>query len=183
MDDFVKFGLVTIALVSLALGLAVISQSPQLHTKEIEEKPTYKAILTIYKNGELVDVVENLLTDIGKEWIEDQMVTPQTANFTKFISVSNSTTDCVVTDTILPGEIDYGGLARAECTITDLGIGNWSCEYTFTATTSIPNVRQAGYNWNATSTSDGNLLACANFTSVNMQANDQILIRWNVTIT
>jgi len=176
--------LTLLAIGVLAVLVAIyLTQGYQFHAVELVQPTEYLATVCVYVNGELIECTSNVLTNIGKEFVEDQLVSPQTANYTKWISVSNSTTDCVATDTVLPGELNVAGLTRAECTITDVGTGAWSCEKTFTATASVPNVRQGGYNWNSTATSSGNLLACATFTSVNLEANDQILVRWNVTIS
>ena len=154
------------------INKSIISKSPL----------EYKATVCIYKNGELIECKTNTLTDIGKEFIEDQLLNPQTENVTKYISLSNVTADCSVSATKLANEFTYGGLAKAECTITDLGSGNWSCEHTFTATDYMQSVQVAGYHWNATA-QQPDMLACATFTSINAESGDEITIRWNLSIS
>lgn len=152
------------------------------YERDIEEKTTYKATVCVYKNGELVDCVSNILTNIGAEFVEDQLTSPQTANKTEYITLSSTAADCTAGAEKLANEITTNGLEKASCTITDLGTGNWSCENTFTATGSLSNVQVAGYNWNATA-QQPDMFACGTFTSVNLEANDQILVRWNITIS
>ena len=96
--------------------------------------------------------------------------------------MSSVSGDCTETATKLANEITTSDLARAQCTLTSINASSWSCEHTFTATQSHSNVQVAGYHWYGDSGSDGNLFACAQFTSVNLEANDQLTIRWNVTI-
>jgi len=152
------------------------------------ENPVYKGVVSVYlkKAGSedwiLLSRKENTLTNIGKEWIENQMRNPQSVNKTQWITLSTVSSDCSATATKLANEITSGGLEKAQCSITDLGTGTWSCEYTFTATTSHSNVQVAGLHWNSTAQVD-DMLACGTFTSVNLEANDQIKVVWNITIS
>ena len=174
----VVFGL----LVSV-VTLAVVASLQPSDVVGMGESPKYRAVVCVYKNGELIDCNHNLVTDIGKEFVEDKLTNASTAGVLQYISLSNSSQNPDVAWTVLPDEITTAGLSRAQCTLTDLGTGKWSCEYTFTATDSISNVRLAGYNWNETAGSDNKLFAASNFTSVNLEANDQLKIVWNVTIS
>ena len=165
--------------------------NPQPANQEVKQGLNYKGIMCAYyrhAGGEwkLLGCQHNLLTDIGKEKIEDQLVSPaaaSTSNQLKYIAITNDSSQCASSSATNINEITTSDLERAECTYTDLGYGDWSCEHTFTATQSHPNVQIAGYFWNATAGQDNTMFACGNFTSVNLEANDQILIRWNVTIS
>jgi len=157
-----------------------ITYHPNQTTIVKKEFPKYKAIVQVYKNGKLVAETHNLLTNIGKEFVEDQLTNPST-NATKYISLSSVASDCSASATVLANEITTSGLARAEGTVTDSGTGNFTVEKTFVATGSVSDVQVAGLNWY--SSGDDNLFACATFTSVNLEANDELTIRWIVTIS
>ena len=157
-----------------------ITYHPNQTTIVKKELPKYKAIVQVYKNGKLVAETHNLLTNIGKEFVEDQLTNPST-NATKYISLSSVASDCSASATVLANEITTSGLARAEGTVTDSGTGNFTVEKTFVATGSVSDVQVAGLNWY--SSGDDNLFACATFTSVNLEANDELTIRWIVTIS
>jgi len=154
------------------INKSIISKSPL----------EYKATVCIYKNGELIECKTNTLTDIGKEFIEDQLLNPQTENVTKYITLSNVTGDCTSTATKLANEFTYGGLGKAECTITDTGIGSWNCSHTFTATDYMESVQVAGLNWNATA-EQPDMFSCATFTSVNLENGDKLTIVWSISIS
>jgi hypothetical protein len=172
-------------------SFAFFKNSPKNIAVEKKENTFYKGIYSVYykKAGTdkwiLLGQNENTLTDIGKEKIEQQLVAPQAAsaaNELKYIAITNVSGACTSTSTNIQ-EITTGGLERALCTYTDLGNGRWSCEHTFTASASHPNVQIAGYFWNATAGNDGSLFACGSFTPVNLEANDQILVRFNISIS
>jgi len=151
------------------------------HTVTVTEKPIYHATLTVLKNGDLIDYIPNLLTNLGAEFVEQQLRAPQSLNKTNWISVSNVSGDCVATATKLANELTTMSLARASCTQQDLGTGNYSCEKTFTATGSVAAAQIAGLNYN--STMEPSLFACSTFTSVNLEKDDQLTLRWNITIS
>ena len=174
-----------LVLIPIVFAVAVLFINYHPETNQItivkKEFPKYKAVVRVYKNGELIAETHNLLTNIGKEFIEDKLTNPSNTNVTKYISLSNVATDCSESATVLANEITTAGLARAEGTITDTGTGNFTVEKTFIATGSVSNVQVAGLHWY--SSGDDNLFACANFTSVNLEANDELTIRWIVTIS
>ena len=174
-----KKELLVFSLIGVLLSVALLGGQEPVTTKQGID---YKATVCVYLNGQLIECKSNLITNIGKEFVEDQLTNPST-NSIKYISLSSSTSDPSESWTILPDEITTNGLERAECSITDIGYGQWSCEHTFTATGSVSGVRLAGLNWNSTSNSDNNLFAASSFTTVNLEANDQLLIRWNITIS
>ena len=174
--------LVLIPIIVFAVAVLFINYHPEAKQITIVKKefPKYKAVVQVYKNGKLIAETHNLLTNIGKEFIEDQLTNPST-NTTKYISLSTGATDCSESATVLANEITTAGLARAEGTVTDTGTGNFTVEKTFIATGSVSDVQVAGLHWY--SSGDDNLFACANFTSVNLEANDELTIRWIVTIS
>ena len=181
--------------IGLLIAFSLLASSQRLENQVYNflytDKPLYKATLCTYlkKSGSsewvLLGCEKNTLTDIGKEHIEDQLINAQassTANNLTYIALTNVSGACTSTSTNIQ-EITSGGLERAKCDFTDLGNGEWSCEHTFTASASHPNVQIGGYFWNGTAGQDNTLFACGSFTSVNLEENDQILVRWNVTIS
>lgn len=172
-------------------SFAFFKNSPKNIVIEKKENAFYKGIYSVYykKAGTdkwiLLGKNENTLTDIGKEKIEQQLVAPQaasTANQLKYIAVTNVSGACTSTSTNIQ-EITTSDIQRTLCTYTDLGNGKWSCEVTFHAQQSHPNVQIAGYFWNATPGNDGSLFACGSFTPIPIEANDELLIRFNLTIS
>ena len=162
-----------------------------INAVSIEENPPYKGILCTYYKKAGTDkwielgCSENTLTNIGKNKTESQLIeglAASTANQLKYIALTNVSSVCTPTSTNIQ-EITTGGLERALCNVTQLDYGKWSCEHTFTATAYQFNVSIAGYFWNATAGNDGSLFACGSFTANTFEANDQILTRWNVTIS
>jgi len=154
------------------INKSIISKSPL----------EYKATVCIYKNGELIECKTNTLTDIGKEFIEDQLLNPQIENKTQYIALSNVTADCSASATKLANEFTYGGLAKAECTVTDTGIGSWNCSHEFTSTDYMQAVQVASLNWNATAQQD-DMFSCATFTSTNLENGDKLTITWTISIS
>jgi len=176
--------------VSLAIVLSLwVAYSNTVSTMVFNEGIKYKGRVCVsYKDADTgtwkdLGCSSNLITDIGKEFVEDQLTNPQTANTTKYISLSNTSTSPSASWTKLPDEFTSLGLSRAECTIMDMGTGQFNCTHTFTATGSANNVNVAGLNWNGASDSEGNLFAAATFTSTNLEANDMISVIWIIQIS
>ena len=153
----------------------------------------YEAVVcvdVIKKTGEIIDLgcQHNLLVDQGKDYILELMsgidqtgATPGT-DFAKYISLSNSSQAPDASWTVIPDEITTGGLERAEATCTRNGVGNWTCEYTFTASQSFTNVQLTGLNWNGTAGAN-TLVAAAQFSPVNLDAGDNLKVKWTITIS
>jgi hypothetical protein len=144
--------------------------------------PKYQATVCVWKNGELIGCQHNLLTNIGANFTQQQLINPQSVNKTAWITLSTVSGDCTASATKLANEITGSGLGKALCTLVSVNASSWSCEKQFTATGPVSNVQVAGYNWNSTAGAN-DLFACATFTAVNLEANDQLTIRWNVTIS
>ena len=106
-----------------------------------------------WRNGELVSRTTHpmTLTDLGKNWIADKISGVNT-NFAKnatYISVSNSSDAVAATWTDIPAEITTSGLARASGSITDTGVGTWTCIYTFSVT-GTESTKLYGYSYDST---------------------------------
>jgi hypothetical protein len=153
-----------------------------IETKNVKEDAKYHATVCVWKNGELIGCQHNLLTTIGANFTQQQLINPQSVNKTAWITLSTVAGDCSASATKLANELTGYGLGKAQCTLTSVNASSWSCEKQFTASGSVSNVQVAGYNWNSTAGAN-DLFACATFTAVNLEANDQLTIRWNVTIS
>lgn len=126
----------------------------------------------------------NLITNIGKDFVKTQIAdNPNTGNKAIYIALSTNSSTPAATWTILPNEINSGGLARATGTYTSTGTGQWTVSKTFTATSSFTGVQLAGLHWSATSGSDNNLFAANTFSSVNLISGDQLTVTWTITVT
>ena len=128
---------------------------------------------------------DNLLTNIGKEYIKKQIGndTSLATNSTKYISLSNNAPgEIAATLTVLPGENTTGGLARALATYASNGTGAWNFTKTFTAT-ATGSVQLTGLNSEGTAGGDGTLFAATSFTSASLLADDQLRIVWSISIS
>ena len=158
-----------------------------------EDAINYKATVcakVIKSTGDVIDLgcQHNLLVDQGKDYILELMsgidqvgATPGT-DYAKYISLSTNSTAPDASWTVIPDEITSGGLTRAEGTCTRNAVGNWTCSNTFTATTSFTGVQLTGLNWNGTAGAHS-LVAAAQFSAVNLEANDQLQIKWTITVS
>jgi len=170
-------------------GWFINSNTNQLAENVLSYKGTVCAKV-IKSNGEVIDLgcQHNLLVDQGKDYILELMsgidqvgATPGT-DYAKYISLSNNTTAPSASWTVIPDEITSGGLERAAGTCTRNAVGNWTCEHTFTASASFTGVQLTGLNWNGTAGAQS-LVAAAQFSAVNLEANDQLQIKWTITVS
>lgn len=124
----------------------------------------------------------NLLTNAGKEAIQDALMTGGTDAF-DYIGLCNATAGCTIPavgDTVIDNEYSACGLSNGVGSTADLGTGNWSVYKTFTATCDALTTNVTGlYNG---STSD-TLLASNNFTLATLQSDDQLTVNWTIWVT
>ena len=80
------------------------------------------------------DESSNLVVDIGKDWVEDQLGDSPGTDPAKWISLSTDASALSAAWTQIPTEITTGGLARAAGTYASTGTGVWTISNTFTAT-------------------------------------------------
>ena len=138
----------------------------------------------VYKNGELVAMAHNIITNAGVGLFDEALHGPAASSAAanaRFIGLTTDSTAPAYTDTTCPSEITSGGLARAEGAVTvTAGPANGDetvrVSKTFTATTSFTNVQKACL---FTAASGGTLFAIATFSPVNLAANDQLTINWD----
>ena len=140
-----------------------------------------------YRNGKLLSIDHHagILTDIGKDWIEDQLGDTPSTTPAKYISCSDEDTSSWTNQsswTSLPGELNANGFTRAEGTYVSTGVGQWNITHTFTAT-GTQSVRLYGLHWDSTPQSDGNLL-CSDTSSVkNLETGDTLKVTWQISVS
>jgi len=128
------------------------------------------------------DEGSNIITNIGKEWVELQLGSDSPdAVSAQYISLSNSTDGLDAAWEIIPTEIAASGLTRALGDYLTTGTtGEWTITETFTATAGV-SARLAGLNWESTGT--GNLMAADTFTLVTLADQDTLTVTWTITIS
>jgi hypothetical protein len=140
----------------------------------------------VYKNGELVAVAHNLITNNGIGLLDEALHGSDNAPArARFIALSTDGTAPSYTDTSCPSEITSGGLQRAEGLVTvTAGPANGDetvrVSKTFTATAAFTGVQKACM---FTDITGGTLFAVATFSAVNLQPNDQLTINWDFSYT
>lgn len=130
----------------------------------------------------------NTLTNIGKDWIEQQISgTPSATQIAKYIALSTDATAPAATWTVLVAsdptkEINSGGLTRAAGTYASTGVGAWTVSYQFTAGATHTSVQLTGLHWDGTSRSDNNLFAANTFTAVTLYNGDKLTVTWTMSV-
>ena len=125
----------------------------------------------------------NVITDIGEDFVRDDLSAGGTVNATKWISLSNDASP-VQTWTKLPNELAASGFTRALGSVTQWTSGTdyaYNVTKKFTATGAVT-AQCAGLQWAVTASSDNNLFACAAFTQTTFAANDNCTIVWMIVI-
>ena len=154
-------------------------------TSEYTQEIVYGSDVCIYKNGELIqDCEHNVLYDTGAELIEDVFANEAASDAADWVGLCNATVGSAGCGTPTTGssepyeEYTSCGLSKAAGTIYDNGVGNWSVEYTFTASCNdlLTNVTQL-LNGNADE------FAGKEFTLVTLQSSDQLTVNWTVWVT
>lgn len=140
----------------------------------------------VWKNDEFLGCNHNVVTTEGLDYIEDQISdTPSATLIAKYLAVSN---DSSYTASSAHAESDWNaveetadGLNRTAGTYGNIGTGNWWVNYTWTATGTTTNIKNAAILTNGT---DGTLLAEAALSStVNLENGDTLKIAWNNTVS
>lgn len=148
---------------------------------EISNTGKYISTVTIFKNGEKIWEGSNLITNIGFNATRGLMLNEMTTEGIKFVSLGNVSGVCTLTATGIQ-ELNVCGMTRKAGTVTKSGNNSYIVEATFTATCDVNNLRAVGLHWSSSATSLNNLFACVEFPVINLVTNDQITIRWNITL-
>ena len=138
-----------------------------------------------YRNGALLsdEWGAGVLTNIGKDWIEQQLGASDGTQEALYEADSNDATEPLATWTILPTEITTNGLDRQTGVYSSLGVGNWKVEVT-KAVTGTQSTQLWGLHWIVTDNSDNNLLAAdSGPAQKNCVNGDTLKETWTVTVS
>jgi hypothetical protein len=170
-------------LVFLAIIMAMVSVQTQVAFPTVQGL-IYGSEVCIYKNNELVQCKPNILCNGGKDFIRDCLGTAACGttpgNFT-WIALGNVTgTEAQgAGNTTLENEWTSCDLTRMDGAYTQIGTGNWSLSHVWTASGTCM-VNSTGL-FNASS--GDTLFAQNNFSTVNLQNQDQINVTWTIWVT
>ncbi len=134
-----------------------------------------------FRDGVLLDYSHHagVLTDLGADWIEDQIGDSPATEPAKYIGLSNDATSPTAAWIVIPTEITTGGMSRAAGTYANDGTGQWNITKTFSPTGS-GSAQLTGLYWAST----GSLLLTADtFTQINYESGDTVQIRWTITVS
>jgi hypothetical protein len=129
--------------------------------------------LSIYKNGELVRDINNLVVTVGKNWVADRMKQASSAVMSH-MAVGTGTTAAAVGNTALVTELDRNALSS-----TTVSTNTVQYSGTWAAGDGTGALTEAGI-FNASSA--GTMLARTVFSVVNKGASDQVTITWTITV-
>jgi len=139
-----------------------------------------------WRNGELLsqEYGAGVLTNIGKDWIEQQLAASDGTQEALYCADSNNDTDPpLATWTILPQEITTNGLDRQTGTYTSTGVGTWNVTVT-KSVTGTQSTQLWGLHWIVTDASDNNLLAAdSGPAQKNCVAGDTLKETWQITVS
>lgn len=145
----------------------------------------YKGVVCSYvqRGGEwqLVGCNHNLITNVGKDWIENILAHGGTFANVTVIALANNTVAQSASDTALQGEWTTCGLTRAQAnSFTDNGYGNWSISYTWTATCDELIVNATGLYTNEATPK---LFAETTLPKVILYNGDNYKVTWTITVS
>ena len=174
--------LAIVVLFTFVLGQYVGRLGTSLYGKAGADPSGHVSVLVMRDGVVVYEYNEhNLITTIGSRHVRNFLgFANQTNQATINIALSNDAAP-LASWTKLPSEITGSGLARAGGTASVLNSTAYQVTYTWTASAAEA-VQCTGLHWNSTSDSDNNLFAAAAISAVNLQANDQIQVTWEVNI-
>lgn len=120
--------------------------------------------------------VDNLVVTTGKAHIADQLSSSPGQAAMGWMAVGTGTVDPAVGDTALGTEVDRNALAsRTDATNVVTYVANWAAGDATNGALSEAGIFNQG-------TLGGTMLARAEFTPIDKQANDTLAITWTVTL-
>jgi len=144
----------------------------------LTDKLSLTGALTISKNGEVVQKINNLVVTAGKQLVAANLQ-GGTVNPINYMALGTGTTDSQAdpTDTALETEIDRNALTTAGGTVNGAVV---TYEATWVPGDGTGAITEAGL---FTTETDGTMLARTIFPVVNKGADDTITVVWDVTIS
>lgn len=117
------------------------------------------------------------LTNIGKDWIEDQLGDSPSTDPAKWIGLSNSSDSPSASWETIPDEITTGNMGRAAGTYANVDMGQWNITKSFSPS-ETNSTQLTGLYYAA---SGDYLLAADTITLTNYQSGDTVGITWQIT--
>ena len=133
-----------------------------------------------YRDGVLLDHSHHpgVLTDLGANFIEQQISGTASTTVAVYIGLSNDATAPTSAWVVLPTEISGSGMGRATGSYVDDGVGAWNVTNTFSVT-GTQSAQLTGLYYEAA----GDYLLCADqFTQVNAEDGDSLEIVWSLSV-
>lgn len=148
--------------------------------------PRVDLVVVHRRNGEVLDVQRHagVLTNIGKDWVEDQLSdSPSATTIAKYVSCSADTAAGMsAASTELTNELAANGFTRAAGTYASTGVGAWTVTKEFTSS-GTQTVQLYGLQWDTTAESDNNLLCYDTSSAKNTVSGDTLEVTWTLSVT
>ena len=138
-----------------------------------------------YRDGQLLsaDHHAGVLTNIGKDWIEDQLGDSPSTDPAKWIAVDDTDASGLsAASTQLTSELAVSGLTRAEGTYASTGVGTWTVTEAFSVTGTV-SAQTYSLQWVVTAQSDNNMLCYDTSSLKNCVDGDTLTVTWTNTVT
>ena len=138
-----------------------------------------------YRDGELLsqEYGAGILSNIGKDWIEQQLAASDGAEEALYCADSNDASAPSAAWTELPNEIAANGLDRQAGAYTSTGVGTWNVSVT-KPVTGTQSTQLWGLHWDAADESDNNLLAIDGTPAQkNCDDGDSLKETWQIAVT
>jgi len=176
----IKFGL-TFAIFALCFLGYSLFQFERTNSYNTEFNLEIHVEMWHYRNNILLSYSHHpgTLTNLGANWIEDQLGDSPGADPAKWIALSNDAASPDPAWTTIPNEITTGDMARAAGTYADDGTGQWNITKSFSPS-ETGSCRLTGLYWAST----GDYLLCADtFTVINYEDGDTVTIKWSISVS
>jgi hypothetical protein len=177
----------------VAAGLMSVQPTQQV-AGIVDDGLHYGSVVTLTQYRPGVGIISqqtfhNVVTDEGKDYIK-AMLGSSSSGFgsMNYFGLSNNATytpAAATTGALWKSdvtEITGSGLDRATASYFSNGVGNWTLSKTWTASGAKTGIKLAGM-FNDTYANTGNMLAVNGYTSVDLQALDQLTLNWTVSIS
>lgn len=178
-----------LGIILVFLAVIVITASVQIGqvTPQVQGL-VWNSEVCIYKNNELIQCKPNILCTGGKNWTRDCIGKFEcgATNFSIIALGNISTGSQSASDTTLANEWTTCNLGRKAGEYTELtgsSDGNWTVSAVWTANTNGCVVNTTALFNSTAAPPSGIMFAQNNFTTVNLQANDQINVTWTIWVT
>ena len=168
----------------VAMAILVLAVAFYLNPIEGSENSdatiNYYSQVCTYVNGDLNSCGHNIVTNAGLNHLKEFLGQGNAGSANASIIAVGNGTAPVAGSATLNNEIDDCGFSRPGATYASIGTGNWSLTHTWTSSCNSEVVNTTAlFN----DSSGGTMFAGNSFTSVTLQANDQLNVTWTIWVT